>query len=889
MKLRNLLAAVSLAACSLPLAATAGNPVTMATKQLAVYTDKCMYAPGEAVGFTLDAKLPAGAMVRYRRGATVVGGEQLTATTWTWTAPETDFTGYMADIYTTGDDGSETIHATIGVDVSSSWAKYPRYGFVATYDGSKSTKTVAAEIKNLNRYHINGVQFYDWHYRHHKPLAGTREAPLSYYKDIANRGVFQRSINNYISAQHQYGMKAMFYNLLYGAQPEATEEGVSEEWGLYCDSKHAERDKHTLPSDWQGPIYLCNPANTLWQQYLAERNDDVYAVYDFDGFHIDQLGGRGTRYDYNGKTVNLTAGYSSFINAMKQAHPDKKLVMNAVSNYGSDAILSTGNVEFAYTEMWAGEGNFSNIETITKAHGASPYRLSTVLAAYMNYDKASGNFNTPGILLTDATMFAVGASHLELGDHMLCSEYFPTSKLAMTSQLTTALTKYYDFLVGYEQYLRGNGDVADVEVSSTSSKVSINSWPPVKGKVAAYARQLGSAKVVNFLNYSAADNLSWRDLEGTMPEPSTLTAVPVRLKVSDVSGVWAATPDTLGCLPVALEYTTDGDYITFNIPSLKYWTMVVVEQGARRPMVVGEAVWGNWSTENSCVMVPVEGKSGVYQYTGYFEADKEFKFLTKNDWGDEYRNANASTPYVDSIAKIRYGGGDDNKFKVRESANYTATIDLNNMTLTMEKAAYQDNQILHNVLYLIGDATPAGWNLIDAVEMKQDSQNPFLFTTNVYLTSTGDFKIAVNNHASWGQRFYHPESGDLGKITDDGTDDRKWTVSKNGYYSVSVDLLAQTITFEDITAIESTRAHSAATLRYNSEAATVEYEAGAGKTAALAIFDAAGREIVRTSVSGSGSISAADALKSAVPGTYFATLTAPGSAKAIATVKFVVK
>lgn len=48
-------------------------------------------------------------------------------------------------------------------------------------------------------------------------------------------------------------------------------------------------------------------------------------------------------------------------------------------------------------------------------------------AAYMNYNKADnrGEFNTPGILLTDAVMFALGGSHLELGgDHMLCKSTF---------------------------------------------------------------------------------------------------------------------------------------------------------------------------------------------------------------------------------------------------------------------------------------------------------------------------------------------------------------------------------------------------------------------------------------------------------------------------------
>ena len=64
-------------------------------------------------------------------------------------------------------------------------------------------------------------------------------------------------------------------------------------------------------------------------------NDDVYANLDFDGYQIDQLGNRGDRYDYDGNKVNLPKGYASFIEAMKQKHPDKRLVMNAVSQLWS--------------------------------------------------------------------------------------------------------------------------------------------------------------------------------------------------------------------------------------------------------------------------------------------------------------------------------------------------------------------------------------------------------------------------------------------------------------------------------------------------------------------------------------------------------------------------
>ena len=52
---------------------------------------------------------------------------------------------------------------------------------------------------------------------------------------------------------------------------------------------------------------------------MVQQNNDVYEVFDFDGYQIDQLGGRGTLYDYNGNSVDLAATFPAFIKAMKEA------------------------------------------------------------------------------------------------------------------------------------------------------------------------------------------------------------------------------------------------------------------------------------------------------------------------------------------------------------------------------------------------------------------------------------------------------------------------------------------------------------------------------------------------------------------------------------------
>lgn len=103
----------------------------------------------------------------------------------------------------------------------------------------------------LNRCHINGVQFQDWHNKHHWPLGGTREHLDEVYKDIANREVYTEVVKKYISTQHSLGMKSMFYNLCFGALDDAVSDGVKEEWYIFKNTGRMDKDSHDLPSSWK--------------------------------------------------------------------------------------------------------------------------------------------------------------------------------------------------------------------------------------------------------------------------------------------------------------------------------------------------------------------------------------------------------------------------------------------------------------------------------------------------------------------------------------------------------------------------------------------------------------------------------------------------------------
>ena len=389
------------------------------------------------------------------------------------------------------------------------------------------------------------------------------------------------TLKNYISAIHSHGMKAIFYNLCFGALDDAAQDGVKESWYIFSDNGRNNKDMHALSAPFKSSIYLVNPGNPQWQEYLGEKTDDVYSVLDFDGYQIDQLGYRGTRYDYDGNNVDLPAGYASFINAMKSRQPTKDLIMNAVSGYGAEQILGTGKMAFAYDEMWGNEAKFTDLKThIEDNNRFSKNGISTVFAAYMNYGKAGslGSFNTPGVILTDAVMFALGGSHLELGEHMLCNEYFPNSSLGMTTELQNAMVAYYDFMTAYENLLRDGGEFNDVNVTSADGKIDIKPWAPEIGKAITLCRKVGNRQVIHILNFTQANSLSWRDMDGTMPEPTRISEASVDINVTGrISSVWMASPDIDGGACKKLDFKQDNGTIHVTMPSLKYWNMIVLE------------------------------------------------------------------------------------------------------------------------------------------------------------------------------------------------------------------------------------------------------------------------------------------------------------------------
>lgn len=225
----------------------------------------------------------------------------------------------------------------------------------------------------------------------------------------------------------------------------------------------------------------------------------------------------------------------------------------------------------------------------------------------------------------------------------------------------------------------------------------------------------------------------------------------------------------------------------------------VSAKAADRLLIVGEAVWGGWAIDNSVQMLNTTEQPNVWKATVYLKANSEFKFLTTTDYGNlEYRAGDSMVTLQSGVQGKLVSSNEnsnDNKFEVAEAANYDIVCDLDKETITVTKADYQDSQVNFTALYLVGSATPGGWDLSQASKIEQEAGSPEIYSGTVTLT-IGEFKLCFNTrHGYDGKSFYLVDPKDSTKMVLNG-DDNKWQVTEAGDYDISANVKDMTISIK---------------------------------------------------------------------------------------------
>lgn len=247
------------------------------------------------------------------------------------------------------------------------------------------------------------------------------------------------------------------------------------------------------------------------------------------------------------------------------------------------------------------------------------------------------------------------------------------------------------------------------------------------------------------------------------------------------------------------EYTLTVNTVTLKLDIHPNFTPAPVES---KVYLIGDATSCGWAVDNPIEMTKLSESS--FTWTGDLTYGK-FRFIT---------NVGAFWPgYVrdtENEGKIMYDkeGQHDVSFDVETQGNYTITIDIDALTISIQ---LNSEAAPYSFIAPIGTASPNQWSLDDAASNTSAHLTPVSANSKVYegsLTLTaGELKFTCDGNTNWnGGVWISPTAADAswqsGSILirnfdkmDDHTD-LKWNLTNQdaGVYKVSLDLGTSTIT-----------------------------------------------------------------------------------------------
>jgi len=738
-----------------------------------VYPEKGRYDPGETVQIQVElyntgaeASGVVSASVKQLTTEIASFTTNVTLSQWSgqtvefsWEAPGNDFRGYGVDVDFM-EDGEVRDTRSSAVDVSRDWTKFPRYGFFCDYyEGDDG----ADKAKEMAKFHLNAVQFYDWMWTHDWLVPYWEGAVADIFSQADGRVQSFAAVTSKVAEAKARGIFTMAYSLIYGDSgndggPEHLEWGAFKEpWGTTTDKVNTHEAGYT--------IWRMDVTNPDWKSHLIGQFLDAMEKGGFEGIHLDNLGGT-WNYKYNSdEGIPEWMGFPDFIQEAREdlraVHSDARVTHNDVAeNYMEDIARSQADIY--YTEVW-GRSTYGELRDGILAAKAAGGGKAVVMAAYINRkswdelgdptaDPVPTWINDASAKLMDACVFANGGFHLELGEggEMLVNEYFPLRSPRMHPGLKRSMRDYYDFAVRYENYLFFNtlgnleDGTGDMSLTSSTHALSRDGSGGTIWTVSKVWRD--EADALSLVNLNGVDT-QWRNTSGN---PTRQTDIQLRLHVDKaVQRVLLATPDDGLGQAVELPFTegTDegGAYVEFTVPELQVWDLVIVD---KRTEIKVDGWPGDWTGTAPTGIHEVVTTGGEWIYQGAANDHRTFGGASADEDIEAVR-ITCDEEYVYFLVKMQ---------------------DITDVALPAIGVAWNSYLVPEGERHAwIGDAsTPAG--SIGLENGEQAATREIM----VY-TAGGTAKIKLWNGGVW----YDPPAGDAAVAVSAGDDVMEFRINRN--------------------------------------------------------------------------------------------------------------
>jgi len=239
-----------------------------------------------------------------------------------------------------------------------------------------------------------------------------------------------------------------------------------------------------------------------------------------------------------------------------------------------------------------------------------------------------------------------------------------------------------------------------------------------------------------------------------------------------------------------------GNYIvTVNLLDLA----IAIDEGSEplyeRLWMLGDAVPTGWDIQAPTPMRVDSSNLFVFNYYGVLSAG-EFKIPTATGSFDTDYFMPLQNHQDISLNGVQLvpGGNPDYKWRIDEAGPYKVTLDMEQMTIAIRPFTP------YTQIWMVGDASPVGWNIDNPHPMTPDPTNPYVFTYEGLL-NVGEFKFPLAT-GNWGADYFMPEVNGAGpgstrmKFVPRGEPDFKWKIERAGNYRIVINQLLETISIE---------------------------------------------------------------------------------------------
>ncbi|MBM7636652.1 glycoside hydrolase family 66 protein [Streptococcus saliviloxodontae] len=535
--------------------------------------------------------------------------------------------GYTVSLSSLNQQGNQVDSSTLGLSIEDDWTIYPRYGVVAgsTDYGFSMTRNqldgYKSSVEKLNQMHINNFFFYNVYHTTSNPFPSGVDSFYQEWASWTNPKIETSLIKDIVKYIQDKGGKAMLYNMFNARSkmngwveylPDYLQSSL-----LYnaSDNNHLGRPNAITQTNFQEFI---DPNDPNWQNYIITKMLAALKEGGFNGWQADTIGDALVyKINANGSRTTpfkMAQGYVTLSKTAAKALTSQgyDYLINDINTGQADDLATTG-IAVPFSEVWSipGDDTYADLKRLVdrqkKLTGKSP-----ILAIYTETNLNNKAINKSSELMVDAIVAASGGYHMtvaalnssqdEAGFGIIQNEYYPNQDWKVTNDVAQSIFNYQQFIVAYEELLRGSDLTETQNIVQIKNKYGWNltSTRNEANKIYTFTKERSNGdQIFHLLNTYNADH-KWHNNNNNPDLLDNLSLlIPLQKGLTQDQaqhfGVFWASPDTdsimMRSLPVtSITYKNGRYYLSVTVPSIKIWDLIYVTKLANQTSYTNSSV-----------------------------------------------------------------------------------------------------------------------------------------------------------------------------------------------------------------------------------------------------------------------------------------------------------